>query len=121
MNGLAGVDLTKILNLLVRRKGLIVAVFLVSSLLGMYLAAILPNIYKSNTVILITPQRVPSSYVTSTVTTDLLERVQSIVQEILSRTQLEKLVQEFQLYSAPAQSGAAEKNLDQRAERLRKA
>jgi polysaccharide chain length determinant protein (PEP-CTERM system associated) len=41
---------------------------------------------------------VPTSFVASTVTVDLSERMQSITHEILSRTQLEKIVQEFTLY-----------------------
>jgi polysaccharide chain length determinant protein (PEP-CTERM system associated) len=88
---------TLILSNLYRRKGLIIAVFVVVSALAAYLAIILPSTYKSSTLILITPQRVPSAYVTSTVTIDLGERMQSIIQEILSRTQLEKILHEFNL------------------------
>ena len=85
-------------------------------LLAVYTAIILPNIYQSSSLILVSPQRVPSSFVTSTVTTDLAERMQSIIQEILSRTQLEKIVQEFDLYPSDTSS-----TLEERIERLRKA
>ncbi len=45
------------------------------------------------------PQRVPESYVRSAVTTRLDERLQAISQQILSRTRLERIIQEFNLYA----------------------
>jgi polysaccharide chain length determinant protein (PEP-CTERM system associated) len=117
MNAMGEFDISHIIGTLYRRKGLIVAVFVVVSSLAAYLAATLPNVYQSNALILVTPQRVPSSFVTSTVTIDLNERMQSIVQEILSRTQLEKIVQEFNLYSSDGEQAAL---LEGRIERLRK-
>ena len=98
MNSVTDFDISKILNTLNRQKGLIVSVFVVVALLAVYLATVLPNVYQSNALILVTPQRVPTSFVASTVTIDLSERMQSITQEIMSRTQLEKIVQEFNLY-----------------------
>lgn len=98
MNVVADFDISKLLNTLNRRKGLIVSIFVVVSSLAGYLAAVLPNVYQSSALILVTPQRVPTSFVASTVTIDLRERMQSITQEIMSRTQLEKIVQEFNLY-----------------------
>jgi len=92
-------DLSRLLSSFNRQKGLIIAVFIVVSALSAYLAAILPEVYRSSTLILVTPQKVPSSFVTSTVTTDLTERMQSITQEILSRTRLEKIIEEFGLYA----------------------
>jgi len=98
MNVVADFDISKILNTLNRRKGLILSVFVVVSSLAAYFATVLPNVYQSNALILVTPQRVPTSVVASSVTIDLGERMQSITQEIMSRTQLEKIVQEFNLY-----------------------
>ena len=98
MNVVQDFDVSQILSNLYRRKGLILSVFVVVSLLAVYLAAVLPEVYRSSTLIVVTPQRVPTSFVHSTVTIDLNERMRSIVQEILSRTQLEKIIQEFDLY-----------------------
>ena len=58
----------------------------------------LPNRYLSETFILVVPQRVPETYVRSTVTTRIEDRVQTITQQILSRTRLERIVQDFNLY-----------------------
>ena len=117
MNTSTDFNPTQILSNLYRRKGLIIAVFVVVSALAAYLAAILPATYRSSSLILITPQRVPSAYVTSTVTIDLAERMQSIIQEILSRTQLEKILQEFNLQP----QGGNAPSLEERVEQLRKA
>ncbi|HEV8396206.1 MAG TPA: XrtA system polysaccharide chain length determinant [Vicinamibacterales bacterium] len=58
----------------------------------------LPNWYRASTSILIIPQRVPENFVRPTVTADLNERLNMITQQILSRTRLERIVQEFNLY-----------------------
>ncbi len=58
----------------------------------------LPNVYRSETLILVVPQRVPESYVKSTVTARIEDRLQAISQQILSRTRLEQIVTDFNLY-----------------------
>jgi polysaccharide chain length determinant protein (PEP-CTERM system associated) len=109
-------DLSRILSSFSRQKGLIFSVFIVVSTLAAYLASILPEVYRSSTLILVSPQKVPTSFVFSTVTTDLNERMQSIMQEILSRTRLEKIVQEFGLYP----DGSKVSTMEDRVETLRR-
>jgi len=58
----------------------------------------LPNLYTSDTLILVVPQQVPETYVRSTVTTRIEDRLQTITQQILSRTRLERIIQDFNLY-----------------------
>src|SRR5215475_6441720 len=115
MKAAADFDISQTLTNLYRRKGLIISVFIVVSLLAAYLASILPKIYRSSTLIVVTPQRIPTSFIPSTVTIDLNERMQSIIQAILSRTRLEKVVQEFDSYPS-----ATEEFIEERVERLRK-
>jgi polysaccharide chain length determinant protein (PEP-CTERM system associated) len=115
MNAVADFDISQILSNLYRRKGLIICVFIVVSLLAVYLAIILPKIYRSSTLIVVTPQKIPTAFVASTVTIDLNERMQSIIQEILSRTRLEKIVQEFDLYPSETKG-----SIEERIERLRR-
>jgi len=49
---------------------------------------ILPSRYKSGTLILVEEPTMPKAYVTPNVNDDLQERLQSITQQILSRTRL---------------------------------
>jgi polysaccharide chain length determinant protein (PEP-CTERM system associated) len=58
----------------------------------------LPNLYTSDTLILVVPQQVPEAYVRSTVTTRIEDRLQTITQQILSRTRLERIIQDYNLY-----------------------
>ena len=89
-------DLWEILR---RRKWLIVLPALLVG--GVSAAAIyrLPNLYRSETLILVVPQRVPESYVRSTVTARIEDRLQSISQQIMSRTRLEQVITDFNLYA----------------------
>jgi polysaccharide chain length determinant protein (PEP-CTERM system associated) len=59
----------------------------------------LPNRYRSEALLLVVPQRVPEAFVRSTVTTRRDDRLQSITQQILSRTQLEDIIRDFDLYA----------------------
>jgi uncharacterized protein involved in exopolysaccharide biosynthesis len=59
-----------------------------------------PRVYRATTAILVIPQRVPERFVQLTVTADLRERLTTIQQQILSRTRLERIIQEFNLYRA---------------------
>ncbi len=98
MDGSSQLDIAKLLNAFYRRKGVIIACFLVVSSLTAYLAVTLPNVYQSSTLILITPQRLPTSYIRPTVTSSIQQRIHAITQQILSRTRLEKSIKEFSLY-----------------------
>jgi polysaccharide chain length determinant protein (PEP-CTERM system associated) len=117
MNPTGEFNPSQILSSLYRRIGIIIAIFVVVSCLGAYLAAILPDVYKSSTLIAVTPQRVPGSMVSSTVTMDLTERMQSTVQEILSRTQLEKIIREFNFSPGENKGGGI---MEDRIEALRR-
>ena len=68
----------------------------------------IPNKYRSDTLILVVPQRVPESYVRSTVTARIEDRLQSISQQLLSRTRLERIIRDFELYQAERQKMAME-------------
>jgi polysaccharide chain length determinant protein (PEP-CTERM system associated) len=63
-----------------------------------------PKLYRASTLILVTPQKVPSDYVRTTVTSGIGERLQSIGQELMSRTRLEQMISEFKLYQEEAKS-----------------
>jgi polysaccharide chain length determinant protein (PEP-CTERM system associated) len=108
-----GLDARRVVNVFYVQKGFIITVFSVIFGLAVYLSVSLPDIYKSSTLILITPQKLPPSYVNSTVTTSLDQRIRSITEGIFSRTRLERIVEEFNLYPLLGR-------MDGRVERLRK-
>lgn len=57
-----------------------------------------PNLYRSDALIQVVPQRVPDDYVRSTVTERVEDRLRALTQQVLSRTQLERLILDFSLY-----------------------
>ena len=77
---------------------------------------VLPPRYQSSTLILVEQPTMPKDYVTPNINDDLQERMQSITQQILSRTRLLHIIDEFNLYSG----GRAQWSPDQKVEHLRK-
>ena len=68
----------------------------------------LPAQYQSETVIIVIPQRIPDSYVKSTVSANVEDRLRSVSEQILSRSRLERIIKDFDLYKAQRQSGPLE-------------
>jgi uncharacterized protein involved in exopolysaccharide biosynthesis len=93
------------LGLIFKHRWLLIIPFCIAMAVGMYLAIKLPKTYEAGTLILIMPQRVPSNFVQSIVSTDIDSRINTISQQILSRTNLEKIIGKFGLFSDPQYSG----------------
>ena len=108
-------DISHILNGIYRRKDLVIAVFFVVLGLAVCLAMSLSDVYRSSTLIMITPQSLPSNYVASTVTSTIQQRMQAIAEQILGRTSLETIIHEFNLF--PYDTSPA--SIDRQVARLR--
>ena len=93
------------LGLVLKHRWLLIIPFCLAMGVGIYLAVTLPKIYEAKTLILVLPQRVPSNYVQSIVTTDIDSRISSISEQILSRSNLEKIIEKYGLFSDPKYSG----------------
>jgi polysaccharide chain length determinant protein (PEP-CTERM system associated) len=88
----------EIIRILWFRKWILLAGMVTTAAIAFAVSLRIPNQYRSDTLILVIPQRVPESYVHSTVTMRIEDRLRSIQQEILSRSRLEKIIDEFNLY-----------------------
>jgi succinoglycan biosynthesis transport protein ExoP len=73
---------------------------------------VLPPRYLSSTLILVEQPTMPKDYVTPNVTDDLQERMQSITQQILSRTRLLHIIDQFNLYAGPRSNGSPDAKVD---------
>jgi polysaccharide chain length determinant protein (PEP-CTERM system associated) len=100
-----------------RRKWLALVMFVVPLAASLSLVVFLPDVYKATATVLVERQQVPEAFVRSTVTGEMETRLQSISQEILSRSRLEALIQRFGLYAGMRQRGATG---DEMVERMRK-
>lgn len=68
-------------------------------------------IYRASTLVMVEKQKVPADYVKATVTSGMEERLSTIEQQITNRSNLERIVQEMELYPElrTAEPGEVEK------------
>jgi len=81
-----------------KRKTAIFSIFAVIVFITVSVAFLLPSVYKSSATILIEQQEIPPELVMSTVTSYAAERIQTIQARVMSRTNLLKIIDKFNLY-----------------------
>src|SRR5437762_2460938 len=84
--------------LLQRGWSTILLVALAISLVSILVITYLPDEYRATTTILVDPQKIPERYVTSTITSDPNERLNTITQQVLSETKLAEIIERMHLY-----------------------
>lgn len=82
-----------------RRRWVIVVPLILFGIVTFVWTQTLPNRYQSEAIVLIIPAQVPVNIVKPTITDSLQERLNLMKQQILSRTRLERIIQEFDLYA----------------------
>ncbi len=87
-----------VLSIAWRRKWLIVIPAVVIAAIACAVTYRLPDTYRAETTVLVIPQRIPTSYVQSSVQTRTEERLRSIDIQVRSRTRLEQIIEQFNLY-----------------------
>lgn len=92
------VSIQHYLRVIVRRWWLVLGVFVLVTIGTVIFTSRLPDVYSSETVILVDPQKVPETYVRSTVTGDVRNRLGTLSQQILSVTRLQKIIDTLNLY-----------------------
>jgi polysaccharide chain length determinant protein (PEP-CTERM system associated) len=83
---------------LVKRRWIVLVPFALGLLAAPFLSTLVPERYRSETLILVVPQRVPDSYVKATITDSIEDRLPSITEQILSRSRLERIITDMNLY-----------------------
>jgi succinoglycan biosynthesis transport protein ExoP len=99
------------IRILLHRKWIVLGVWLLISVATAIVSFRLPDIYTSDTVILVDPQKVPEAYVKSTVTGDIRNRLGALSQQILSATRLQKIIESLNLYPEERKSGMAREDI----------
>jgi polysaccharide chain length determinant protein (PEP-CTERM system associated) len=87
-----------ILTLAWRRRWMILTPLVVCTMAGLIVSASLSDVYQSDMLIQVVPQRIPDSFVKPTVTMKTEDRIEAVTQQVKSRTQLEQMITEFGLY-----------------------
>jgi protein tyrosine kinase modulator len=105
-----------VLRLALRRAWLIVIPLVLGTAAGVGVSKWLPAWYRSETLIMLMPQRVPDSYVKTTSTEKVEDRLATLEDQILSRSRLERIILDIDLY----QSLRRRQPLETLVERMRK-
>lgn len=71
-----------------------------------------PATYRAETLILVDSQKIPEKFVSATVSAELQDRLATISQQILSKTRLEKIINNFDLYEKERKSRVQEEIID---------
>lgn len=91
-------NLHELFEFLIRRKKWIIWSMILVPPLVFIVGRHWPKKYRSETMILVDPQRVPEQYVKTTVTGDMTDRLQSISDEVMSRAGLLSIANKDHLY-----------------------
>ncbi|HSV71768.1 MAG TPA: Wzz/FepE/Etk N-terminal domain-containing protein, partial [Methylibium sp.] len=110
--GDAGKGVADYVEILVRRRRLLLAVFALLFAVAAVVALVLPPVYRSTATILIKEQEIPQEFVRSTVTSFADERIQVISQQVMTRSTLLDLVDRYGLYGKARQRLTSEEILD---------
>src|SRR5574341_1107380 len=116
MTDSAAVKLHDLWDLAVRNKWVILGAIVVSLSVAYVSFRMSPKIYKSSTTILVESQKIPQDYVRGVVAGSVQERLSMIQQLVLSRTMLQKVLEELHLY----EKEVAEMGLESVVEMVRK-
>jgi polysaccharide chain length determinant protein (PEP-CTERM system associated) len=85
-------------HMILRRKWLVLAIFFACVVGGGILCVVWPESYRSSTMILVESQKIPEDYVKALIGPSIEERLNSIQQQVMSRTLLTQMIQAFDLY-----------------------
>lgn len=100
-------------NTVVRQKWLALGLFITSVAVAAVLCLVLPKTYRSNTLILVEDQKIPENYVKGIVGSNVEERLTMIQQQVMSRTLLSQVIDEFKLYQDQLKSQGVEAVVEQ--------
>ena len=105
-------DLRDVLGIVRRRKWAMSLVALAISLAGVALAFLLPPSYRSTATILIEEQEIPSDIVRSAITSYADQRIETIKQQVMTRSTLWRIIEHYGLYSSLRQNSPTEEVLE---------
>ena len=98
-NFIESINLNYYMELFLKFRWIIILSLCFALVIGFYLTLTIPRQYESQTLIIVEPQKVPKDYVRSIVTADLTSRISTISDQILSRTNLERIIEQYNLFS----------------------
>ena len=96
----------------VRRKWLVISSILAGVMVAGVLCLVLPKSYRSSTLIVIENQKIPDDYVKGIGGASIEERLTMIQQQVMSRTLLSQIIEEFKLYEGQVEQEGLESTIE---------
>lgn len=90
-----------IISIILKRRWLIIVPFFIALVVGIYLSFTLPKKYEASTMIMVEAQKVPEDYVQSIVSEDITSRLNTIQEQVMSRTNIERIIDAYHLFEGP--------------------
>jgi polysaccharide biosynthesis transport protein len=106
---LEDIEVGKYLDILRRRKWWVILTATAIFVTTLVTVLRMPNVYRSETVILVDPQKVPDAFVPATVNTTVADRLATVRQEVMSPTRLKQLLDETGLYAEERRNGKTDR------------
>src|SRR6516225_6655902 len=100
------------LRLLIKYRWPTAVATLSLTLLFTVIIAKIPNVYEATTTILVNAQHVSEKYVSPAVNSELYARLNTISQQVLSRTELQEIMNKFNLYAERRGSSSLEELIE---------
>lgn len=113
MNASTGMTVSDYVDIVLRRKWLILGIFVSCVSIAVVLCEVLPKNYRSTTTILLESQKIPTSVVKTGVEGTADSRLNAIQQIVMSRTLLTKVAEQFALIT-PSMSALERETVVQR-------
>ncbi len=96
--GAYGLPLLSILRMLWKRRWTILLTSLALGAISTALVLVLPPVYHADALVVVDSQKIPESYVVSSINSDINERLSAITQQIMSTARLLKIISTYDLY-----------------------
>jgi len=101
-----------IIRMLWKKRWIALAVFAALAVVSSIVVLELPAVYLAEATVLVDSQKIPERYVSSTVNTDVGDRLATINQQIMSTDRLLKIIDKFNLYSDLKKTGTQEEVIE---------
>src|SRR4051794_32327832 len=97
-SGAPRIPMLSLVRMLWKQKIYMLLIWVVITGGGAVVVMRLKPTYRAETLILVDSQKIPDKYVSTTVVSDVQDRLATLNQEILSSTRLKKIIDDFNLY-----------------------
>ena len=95
------IRLEDIVEIILRRRWYIIIPFFLCIVMGFILMFVLPKYYQAETLVLVYPPKVPKNFVQPVIDWDVESRVEVFSRQILSRSNLKKIMKKFDMFADP--------------------